>query len=72
MTSPANQDVEFLKKEVSRLKGTLTYIEAQARTRPSGDSLTLVVIERNANAALNGEFQQAAAVAVSKTLRETT
>jgi DNA-directed RNA polymerase subunit F len=42
---------------IERLKGTLRYIHTQAKTRPSGDALTLSVIERNAHAALDDGFQ---------------
>jgi hypothetical protein len=42
---------------VERLKGTLRYIHTQAKTRPSGDALTLSVIERNTHAALDDGFQ---------------
>jgi hypothetical protein len=45
--------------EAEQLKGTLRYIQTQAKSRPSGDSLTLSVIERNADAALNDGFQAA-------------
>lgn len=48
-----------LMEEVLRLRGTIEYIWEQAKLRPSGDSLTLSVIERNASAALNIEFQRA-------------
>jgi hypothetical protein len=46
-------------REIERLKGSLRYIQQQAKSRPSGDSLTLSVIERNAGAALNDSFQAA-------------
>ena len=45
--------------EILRLRGTIEYIWEQAKRRPSGDSITLSVIERNAHAALNIEFQKA-------------
>lgn len=54
-----------LEAEVARLRGTLRYIHTQAKTRPSGDALTLSVIERNADAALNDGFQAALRAALT-------
>jgi hypothetical protein len=46
-------NVANLGDENKALRGTLTYIQTQAKDRPSGDALTLSVIERNAAAALH-------------------
>lgn len=57
--------LEAAEAACDRLKGTLDYIRVQAKTRASGDALTLSVIERNASAALDEGWQATVRAALS-------